>query len=340
VLLKVLSFSRQYPAALFPGESDRASDTQSPLDLDIDSRIDSINPGSWILAARTIHRFRPDVVLAPGWTFFLAPCFAFILASLRRRGIKVIALVHNPADHDATPLRAWLTLLQLRQADAYITHTQELARRLTTLIPGARVRVHPHPVFDYPQAKGLLPKRDELELLMFGIVRTYKGLDVLLEALSRVKSQTVRLTVVGEVWKEVGDVRLRIQELGIEGKVELVQRYVTDAEAAEFFERADAVVLPYRSVTGSGVLPLAFYYGKPVAVSDLPGLSELVDEGTGWVLPVGDAHAWAHAIDHLISRDAAAEMQSTIHRARQHLTFDAFAETLLELTRAIPAPKV
>lgn len=325
---------------LFPGESDRAHDTESPRDLDVDSRIDSLNPGSWILAARTIRRFRPDVVLAPGWTFFLAPCFAFILASLRRRGIKVIAVVHNPADHDATPLRTWLTRLQLWQADAYITHTHELARRITSLIPGARVRVHPHPVFDYPQAKGILRKRDDLELLMFGIVRAYKGLDILLQALSLAKRQTVRLTVVGEIWKDVGDVRQRIQELGIEGQVELVQRYVTDAEAAEFFARADAVVLPYRSVTGSGVLPLAFHYGKPVAVSDLPGLSELVGEGTGWVLPVGDARAWAHAIDHLISRDAAAEMQSSIRRARQYLTFDAFAETLLELTRVTCAPEV
>jgi len=336
VQVKVVSFRRQYPSLLFPGESDRANDTRRPADLDVETPIDSLNPFTWVSAVHSIRRFRPHMVLAPAWTFFLAPCFAFILSQLRRQKIPVVAVVHNVVDHDGGAFRRRLSALQLRQADAYITHTRELAEGIARVVPTAKVEVFPHPVFDYPQPSGSLARRAELELLMFGIVRAYKGLDVLLRGLSLAKRTSVKLSVVGEVWKDAGDVRRLVSDLGIEQKVELVLRYLTDAEAAEHFARADIVVLPYRSVTSSGVLPLAFYYGKPVAASSLPGFLDLVREGeTGWLVPVGDAAAWAHAIDQRLSREAGLAMKPNILAARQRLSFDAFADGLLRASAAV-----
>ena len=334
--VKVVSFCRQYPSLLFPGESDRASDTTLPTDLDVETPIDSLNPFTWPSAVQMVRKFRPHLVLAPAWTFFLAPCFAFVLSQLRRQSIPVVAIVHNVADHDAGQFRRRLSTLQLRQAEAYITHTRELAAGITSVVPGAKVAVLPHPVFDYPQPIGSLPRRAELELLMFGIVRAYKGLDVLLRALSLSKRTSVKLSVVGEAWRDAGDVRRLVAGLGIEQKVELVLRYLADAEAAEYFARADVVVLPYRSVTGSGVLPLAFYYGKPVAASALPGFSDLVREDeTGWFLPVGDAVAWANAIDHTLSAEAARGMGPCIEAVRKQLSFDRFAEMLLQASDGV-----
>jgi len=332
VRVKVVSFSRQYPAALFPGESDRASDTRLPADLDLDMSLDSLNPLSWARAVETVRQFRPQLVLAPAWTFFLAPCFAWVLRQLRRHGCRVVALVHNVADHDANLLRKRLSSWQLHQADAYLTHTRELAAEIARMVPGAQIEVFPHPVFEYPQPSGSLPRRAELELLMFGIVRAYKGLDVLLRSLALSQRPSVKLSVVGELWPDAGDVRRLAADLGIEHKLELALHYVPDAEAAEYFARADVVMLPYRSVTGSGVLPLAFYYGKPVAASRLPGFAELVREGeTGWLLPPGDAEAWADAIDRDLSAEAARAMSSGIQAARQRLSFDGFAELVLRL---------
>jgi D-inositol-3-phosphate glycosyltransferase len=331
VQVKVVSFSRQYPALLFPGESDRASDTTLPSDLDVETLLDSLNPLTWALAVQKIRRFRPHLVLAPAWTFFLAPCFTFVLRQLRRQNIPVVAMVHNVADHDGGQLRRRLSTLQLRQADAYITHTHQLAKGIANVVPGAKVKVLPHPVFDYPQPSGSLSRRADLELLMFGIVRAYKGLDVLLRGLSVSKKASVKLSVVGEVWRDAGDVKRLVNELGIEQKVELVLRYLTDAEAAEYFARADVVVLPYRSVTGSGVLPLAFHYGRPVAASRLPGFLELVREGeTGWLVPVGDAATWADTIDHTLTAEAARKMGPNIEMARRELSFDRFAEVVLQ----------
>lgn len=332
VHVKVVSFARQYPSLLFPGESDRATDTALPSDLDVDMSIDSMNPLTWMRAFGTIRQFRPHLVLAPAWTFFLAPCFASILRSLRQSGCRVVALVHNVADHDSDPLRRRLSTWQLRQADAYVTHTRELADGIRREVPCAQVEVLPHPVFDYPQPTGTLPRRADLELLMFGIIRAYKGLDVLLQGLALSTRPSVKLSVVGEPWQDAGDVPRLASELGIKQKLDLVLRYVPDAEAANYFARADVVMLPYRSVTGSGVLPLAFYYGKPVAASRLAGFAELVHEGeTGWLLPPGDKAAWAHAIDQVLSADAAVRMGSAIRTVRQQLSFDTFATTVLRL---------
>jgi glycosyltransferase involved in cell wall biosynthesis len=330
--VRVYSFSRQYPAVLFPGESDRASDCHAPADLDVRYSIDSINPLTWWTTARQLRAFQPELLVIPLWTFFLAPCSSAILASVR---CPKVAMVHNVVDHDARRLRAILSSLPLRQATHYITHTRALSREIRRIVPGAHVSVHAHPVFDYPAPRGVLNRRADLELLMFGLIRPYKGLDVLLEALAVCRRSSVMLSVVGESWDSESELRALISRLGIESKVELVLRYVSDAEAAEYFARADVVVLPYRSVTGSGVLPLAFYYGKPVAASDLPGFRELIGDGRdGWLVPGGDASALARLIDERLSSESAAAMQPMVQAARQRLTFDHFAAALLQMANS------
>jgi len=178
---------------------------------------------------------------------------------------------------------------------------------------------------------------------MFGLIRPYKGLDVLLDALAACRKKALMLSVVGESWQNDAELRESIAQKGLEDRVELVARYVSDLEAAEYFARADVVVLPYRSVTGSGVLPLAFHYGKAVAASDLPGFRELLVNGeTGWLLPVGDPTALARVIDEQISRKSAIDMTPAISEARRRLSFDHFADTVLEaaMTRSdVASPK-
>jgi D-inositol-3-phosphate glycosyltransferase len=329
--VRVFSFSRQYPVRLFPGESDRAADARPPSDLDVRYIIDSVNPLTWLQAAREVTAFHPQLVIAPAWTFFLAPCLAAVLGHVRFwQGPPVVSVVHNVADHEGGALKAFSSNVQLRQASAYVTHTRELAAGIRQVVPDASVEVCVHPVFDYPMALGKLPKRAELELLMFGLLRPYKGLDVLLEALARLPARSLRLSVVGEAWQDLAEMQASITRLGLNERVELVPRHVSDAEAAEYFARADAVVLPYRAVTGSGVLPLAFHYGKPVVVSQLPGFLELVEEGrTGWSFPVGDAQALAQLLEQHVTRSAAAALTQRIEQVRRVWSFERFAEVVL-----------
>jgi glycosyltransferase involved in cell wall biosynthesis len=325
--VRVYSFSRQYPAWLFPGESDRASDASVPRDLDASFSIDSLNPLSWLRVAREIRAYGPDLVIAPAWTFFLSPCLTAILSKVR---CPIVAVVHNVSDHDGGRVRSLISAMQLQRASAHVTHTRELAAGITRIIPDAHVIVHPHPIFEYPAARRTLPARAELELLMFGLIRPYKGLDVLLEAIARCAKPSLMLSVVGEPWQDPASIRAQVERLGLEGKVDLVLRYVPDAEAAEYFERADVVVLPYRSVTGSGVVPLAWHYGKPVVASDLPGFSELVSHGdNGWLVPPGDVSELARTLAEKVDRSTAASMQPRIRQMRSELTFEHFAEATL-----------
>jgi glycosyltransferase involved in cell wall biosynthesis len=329
----VYSFSRQYPALLFPGSSDRSPAYRKPSDVDVDFLIDSINPLTWWQTCRALRRFDPELVVAPMWTFFLAPCTSLILSSL---SCPIVGVVHNVADHDANRAVALISSILIRRAGAYVTHTRELAQSILRLVPGAQVIVHPHPVFDYPIARRTLIPRADLELLMFGLLRPYKGVDVLLDALARCRTKSVMLSIVGESWLSETELRHSIARRGLADRVELVLRYVADDEAAEYFARADVVVLPYLSVTGSGVLPLALHYGKPVAASDLPGFRELVtDAENGWLVPPGDAAALAETLETRVSREAAAAMGPAIAAARQRLSFDHFADAVLE---AAPRP--
>ncbi|MGB8273750.1 MAG: glycosyltransferase [Alphaproteobacteria bacterium] len=328
--LLVISFSRQYPLWLFPGESDR-DPTQAPFAA-ADTRflIDSLNPMTWRKAAAAIRDHGADLVILPWWTVFWAPCFAYLARRCRKAGIPVRLLCHNVVDHEAAAWKSLLSRAVLSQASSFLVHTRNDERRLKALFPGVPVIVHPHPVYSqFPPPAAGLPRRAGFELLFFGLVRPYKGLDILIEAMGRLADRDVHLTVVGEFWSGRAEAEARIRALGLEDRVELVPRYVTDQEAAAYFARADAVVLPYRSATGSGVVSLAYRYDKPVIVTRVGGLPDAVEEGeTGLIVPPESPAALAEAISRMTSERAAA-MAPAIGRLKATMTWEALAEASL-----------
>ena len=269
-----------------------------PGDLQVDFSIDGINPLSWRRTARQIRDWGPDLLVFPAWTFFLAPALGSIARRARRNGAECCAVVHNAFDHEARAWKTRLSLWQMAQADRYLTHNDDLAAELGAHFPEARIDVFPHPVFDdFPEPAGTLPREAALELLFFGFVRPYKGLDLALDAVARSGRTDLRLTIAGEFWQGLDETRARIDRLGIAGQVEIIPRYVSDTETAELFDRADAVLLPYRSVTGSGVIPTACHFGRAVIATDLPGLAAVVRHGeTGWLTPPGDIDVLAATI--------------------------------------------
>lgn len=290
--LRVWSFKRQYPRFLYPGGSEQSEGFAAGA-IEARAGLDGSNPLTWRRTLREIAAWQPDLVVLPVWTFFLAPALGWIARGLRRSGTETVMVVHNAFDHETAAWKARLSLWQLRQADRFVTHNAALAEVLAQHFAGRPIGVFPHPVFDdFPAPTGALPRAAGIEFLFFGLVRPYKGLDILLEAFARSGRQDARLTIVGEFWRGEDETRALIERLGIADRVDLVARFVTDAEAAEYFQRADVVVLPYRSVTGSGVIPTAYHYGRAVIASDLPGLADVVRDGeTGWLVPADDVAA-------------------------------------------------
>lgn len=341
VEVSVVSFARQYPERLYPGESEFDPDARAPDGIATDFRLDSLNPLSWRAAAGKVLRERPDLAVIPAWTFFLAPCLGFIARALRRRGVPVAMIVHNAEDHEVARWKTALSRFQLRHASRLLTHNDGIAASLQRLVPGIPIAICPHPVYDdYPQPRGDLQRTASLELLFFGLVRPYKGLDIALRALAASGLEDVRLSVVGEFWQGRAETETLIRETGLEGKVEVVPRYVSDQEAAEYFARCDAVMAPYRSATGSGVVALAQWYGRPVIASDVPGLSQAVEDGrTGWLFPAGDASALAHVLRTRVSREAAEAMRPALEATRHELSWQSFGDAVLDRrTGPCPAP--
>ncbi|MDB4575702.1 glycosyltransferase, partial [bacterium] len=294
-----------------------------------DYLIDSINPWTWFKAVKAIKTFQPDLVIIPWWTVFWAPCFGLISWLLTRQKIKVVYFCHNVVEHETASWKKWLTRQVLKNAYSYVVHTREDKHNLQLLFPTANISVHPHPIYDhFPQPKGTLPRRKSLELLFYGFVRPYKGLDDLVDAMVLLKGRDIQLTIAGEFWNGEQEMRLKIEAAGLGDQIELRPRYHTDEETAELFDRADVVVLPYRSATGSGVVPIAYHYNKPVIVTNVGGLPDVVlDQQTGWIVSSSEKQELYNILSTL-SQQTCQATSGKIEEYKSHLSWDSLAETI------------
>lgn len=332
------SFSRQYPSLLFPGDSDRDPAFEGHVEPGTSYSIDTVNPLTWRRAVREIVRQSPDAVVIPWWHVYFAPCFGYMARRLKRAGIPVVFMCHNVVEHESALWRHELTRRVLRLGDGHVVQTAIDEANLRDLLPGASPIRYTHPVYDqFPAASGELMPEHALELLFFGFVRQYKGLDILIEAMGLVpRDIDVRLTVAGEFWGDGAEgTSERIEQLGIGDRVELVSKYLTEAEVAEYFARAHAAVLPYRSATGSGVVAVAYHYDKPVVVTRVGGLPDVVVDGeTGYVVEPESPEDLARAIERLASADLGAMAANVDRHKRENMSWRGLSLAVLEAAHA------
>jgi glycosyltransferase involved in cell wall biosynthesis len=320
--VQLISFRRQYPSRLYPGESDKDPSAE-PLSFPAEYILDPIYPWTWLHAVRSIRRDLPDLVVIYWWTTFWAPAFTS-LAWLIRHKVKVAYLIHNVLPHEAKAWDRWMARTALHQGQAFIVQTPHERERLLALIPRSSLVVDsPHPAY-LPFQKQPLSKKgarqqlglpiDQPVLLFFGIVRPYKGLKYLVQALALVQ-QPVHLVIAGEFWEDVTIYQKQIETLSLSGKITLLNRYIPNEKAHQLFSAADGLVAPYIGGTQSGAAGLAMGYGLPMIITDrvavgLPaGIStgRTADEaaqhsGYAHVVPTADPLALAQAIEALLTR--------------------------------------
>jgi glycosyltransferase involved in cell wall biosynthesis len=193
------------------------------------------------------------------------------------------------------------------------------------------VTVHPHPIYtQFPLVERGLAPRAGIEVLFYGFVRPYKGLDILVEAMGVLKEDDVFLTIAGEFWEGEHRIRARIAALQIQEKVEVRAHYHRAEETAALFTRADVIVLPYKSATTSGVVTLAYHYDRPVIVTAVGSLSEVVKDGeTGRVVPALDPNALAAAIRDM-TRQNCVDMRPAIQRLKRSFSWEGLAGAIWE----------
>jgi glycosyltransferase involved in cell wall biosynthesis len=276
------SFKRLYPRFLYPGASQFEPDSEGKLEPGVSYCIDAMNPLSWISVVRKLHAANEELVIIPWWSIVHFPWTITIMWLLRLSGIPVLLLCHNVADHDSTKSSNVLLWILMKSNRLFLVHCEGCAYEIRHFNPDADIRVFPIPVYDqYPKPIKKTDTQAPLELLFFGIVRPYKGLAILVEAMRILKEDNIHLNIVGEWWQNDPDLRQKIKS---DARIRLIDRYVSDDEAGEFFSLADAVILPYKSATGSAVASLTVHYQKPVIYSRIPSLTEMAGRNALWGL--------------------------------------------------------
>jgi glycosyltransferase involved in cell wall biosynthesis len=325
----VFSFTRLYPRILYPGHSDIDPQHQGHREVNTRYLIDSLNPWTWLKAKRLLQQGNYTCVIFPWWTVFWFFCVGYLARAMRKARLEVVFVCHNVVEHEAAWWKAQLTRLVLKNASRFIVHTREDEQHLRRLLPVAKIVVHPHPVYDqFPQATATLPRRARLELLFYGFVRPYKGLDDLLTAMEMLRGQDIFLTVAGEIWQGADELASRIAQTGMQARIELRPQYHDEQDTAALFERADVIVLPYRSATGSGVLSLAYHYNRPVLVTRVGGLPDVVESGlTGWIVQPRAPEELAQTIS-AIDAGQLASMRQYIEVYKKQLSWDSLAAAI------------
>ena len=275
--VKVISFKRQYPGWLYPGQSDR-DPSQEPLTVPADYLLDPLYPWTWLMTVATIQKDAPDLVLFQWWTTFWAFAFGYICRELRERKIRTGYLIHNVIPHEARPWDRFLAKMALRQGDAFLVQSSGQREVLQKLIPAAKPEMIELPVYDMFAAQKMdrgtarrklgLPENPPL-VLFFGIVRPYKGLALLLEAMGHLLAEGYQagLYIAGEFWEDVQKYREQIDRLQLTGKVWIDNRYIPNEELPVIFSAADVFAAPYTDATQSAAVKMALGFGLPIVVT-------------------------------------------------------------------------
>ncbi len=287
--IEIFTFSLQYPKLLFPGKT-QFTDGPEPKNIKITRLVNSINPFNWITTGFKIKKGKPDILLIRYWLPFMGPCFGTIARIAKsNRHTKVICIFDNVVPHEKRPGDKILTTYFTNSIDGAIVMSQTVLDDLNNFRKNIPVKLSPHPLFDnYGLPVGrkealtaLSLDADNSYLLFFGFIRAYKGLDLLIEAFSdkRLRNRKLKLIIAGEFYEDDTVYRDLIKKKNLENDIIFFDHFIKDEEVPLFFSAADLVVQPYKNATQSGVTQIAFYFDKPMLVTDVGGLKEIVRDG-------------------------------------------------------------
>ncbi len=330
---QVISFCKLYPDFLFPGRTMQDA-SQLKLDAGAEPLLDALNPFTWLRALRAVRRFAPEVVVMEWWHPFFAPVFGTLAAGLKACGIRCVMECHNVFPHEPSLLDLPLLGYAFAPIRRFITHSQSDREALIHLFDDKTVSIAPLPVIN-ELASLSQASRSGRTILFFGLVRPYKGLDILLNALPQVRAQVdCRLLIVGEFYDAEEKYRALARQLGIEQIVQIENRYLPNEEVPELLARADVLVLPYRSATQSGVARMALASGLPLIAARVGGLAEVVEEGVnGLLFSPGDAKQLAERLVYYFSTNCGERFAANLRAAAR----EARTPKLIELIEEFAA---
>lgn len=338
----IWSFSLQYPSFLFPGSS-QFTDGPAPEEIKIITAINSVNPFNWVKVGNRIKNLNPDVVVVRYWIPFMGPCLGTILRIIKKnKHTKVVCLADNVIPHEHRPGDKQFTQYFVNAADRFAVMSRQVLLDLKK-ITNKPVTLLPHPLYDnfgsmesLGDARKTLNKvfhldikPDDKLLVFFGLIRNYKGLDILMDALSQTTDNSIKLLVAGEFYEDEKPYREQVKKLQLQDRVIIHNKFIAGDDVKHFICAADCVVQPYRTATQSGVTPVAYHFEKPMIVTNVGGLPEMVPHNIAGLVAEPNASSIAAAINDFFNKGSNYFMPGLLEEKKK-LSWEKMVETLVD----------
>lgn len=336
--VRIYTFTVQYPSLLFPGKTQYVT-TPAPEDLHIERVMNTVNPLNWLSLGLRLRRECPDMVVMKYWTPFMAPCFGTIARIARSNGVtKFVCQIDNVEPHEHHIIDRPCNHYYLGAVDGFVYMSEQVHGELKAYT-AAPALFSPHPMFEN---FGKAVERDEAcrrigidpaqrYTLFFGLIRDYKGLDLLLKAWAKWMPDGRNLLIAGEFYASREKYISLIEELGLQDRVVLHDRFIADEDVKYYFSAADALVLPYRTATQSGVTQIAYNFSLPMIVTRVGGLPEIVPDGRVGLVCEADAESIKEALQALYDGDRLQTFKENFAEERKRFSWAAMCDRLEEV---------
>jgi glycosyltransferase involved in cell wall biosynthesis len=337
---QIISYSLQYPNFLFPGSSQFEKSGSAPQDIKIHTILNTINPFNWLMVARFIRKQKPDFILFRYWLPFFGPCLGTI-GKLVRSHTKVLALTDNIIPHEKRIGDHVFTKYFVKNCDGFIAMSKVVLNDLSIFTQNLNKAYSPHPMYqnygdpiriDLARKKLNLNPQDKI-ILFFGLIRHYKGLDILIEALAvpEIKNQGIKLLIAGEFYDDKNFYLQLIKKLNLQDHVIVHDKFIPNDEVRDYFCASNLVAQTYRNATNSGVTMVGYFYEKPMLVTNVGGLSEIVpDEVCGYVVENNCALISEKVFD-FFTKDREKEFVKNVKIEKRKYEWTEFINSLLTL---------
>ncbi len=339
--VSIETFSLQYPSLLFPGKT-QYSGEKPPENIKIARTINSVNPLNWFKAGRKIKNEKPDIVLVNYWLPFMAPCFGTIARITKKnKHSKIICLAHNMIPHEKHPGANLLTGYFLRSTNGIIVQSKKVLNDVFHFTNKLPVKLCPHPLFDNFGEN--LAREDALKylnletknriVLFFGFIREYKGLDLLIKAFAdeRLASLDIKLLVAGEFYTDSKPYLKLIEKLNLGNKIILHTNFIENSNVNKYFSCADIIAQPYKTATQSGVTQIGYHFNKPMLVTNVGGLPEIITHNVAGYVTEPDAKSIADALYDFFTNDKKDAFEKNIIHEKKKFLWSNMTAAIVEV---------
>ena len=339
--VQLFTFSLQYPDFLFPGTT-QYSDQPAPDDLFIHVKVNSVNPLNWYKVGKEIAALNADLMIVKFWLPFMGPCLGTISRIVKGNGkTKVISILDNIIPHEKRVGDYLLAKYFVNSVDGFIAMSDSVLTDLNKFDTKKPRAFSPHPLFDNFGAAITKPEAyeklglaiNEEYILFFGFIRDYKGLDLLLQAMAdeRVRNLNMKLIVAGEFYTDAKPYAELIEQLNLRDKLILKTDFIPDDEVRNYFCAADMVVQPYKHATQSGVTQICYHFDRPMLVTNVGGLPEIVPHGKVGYVVEPEPKAIADAVVDFYANHQEMRMRDFIRVEKKKYAWSAMLEKIAEV---------